>query len=46
MIRKRFFLRNWIAKADNDILVIRHEMDIPESEWVTDAICFHCQQAA
>lgn len=40
------YLKNWIAKADNDLMIIKHELFLPESEWVTDMICYHCQQAA
>ena len=40
------YIRNWIIKADNDIKIIEHELELPESEWITDVICFHCQQAA
>ena len=40
------YLKTWIAKADNDLMIINHELQLPESEWVTDMICFHCQQAA
>ena len=40
------YLKNWLKKADNDIKIIEHELMLPESEWVNDAICFHCQQAA
>lgn len=40
------YLKNWMAKADNDILIINHELQLPESQWVRDMICFHCQQAA
>lgn len=34
----------WIIKADNDIKVIQNLLDA--SEVITDAICFHSQQAA
>lgn len=40
------YLKNWITKADNDLEIVKHELKLPESEWVTDVICFHCQQAA
>lgn len=40
------YLKNWLIKADNDIKIIEHELMLPESERVNDAICFHCQQAA
>ena len=40
------YLKTWIAKADNDLMIINHELQLPEPEWVTDMICFHCRQAA
>lgn len=39
------YLMQWVPKADNDLKVAEHEMAICESERVTDAIYFHCQQA-
>ena len=39
------YLKNWITKADNDLKVAEHEMNISVDECVTEAICFHCQQA-
>ncbi len=36
------YLKNWIAKADNNLMIINHELQLPESEWVKDMICFHC----
>lgn len=39
------YLQGWITKADNDLKVAEHEMDVDTKERVTDAICFHCQQA-
>ena len=39
------YLLKWISKADGDLKVAEHEMAVVESERVTDAICFHCQQA-
>jgi len=40
------FLKQWLIKADNDLTVARHELSLPEVDRVTEAICFHCQQAA
>ncbi|MBC8384946.1 MAG: HEPN domain-containing protein [Candidatus Cloacimonetes bacterium] len=37
-------IHQWITKAENDLLVIRHELDTPNP--TTDMICFHSQQAA
>lgn len=42
---KNEYLQGWITKANNDLKVAEHEMDIDINERVTDAICFHCQQA-
>jgi HEPN domain-containing protein len=39
------YIRNWLQKADSDLRMIEHEMALPDTEWVTDGICFHCQQA-
>ena len=36
--------RTWIAKAENDLLNVRNNLDAPEVPW--DTICFHAQQAA
>jgi HEPN domain-containing protein len=34
----------WLAKADNDLLNIRNNLDAAEIPW--DTVCFHAQQAA
>ena len=34
----------WIAKADNDLLNIRNNLDAARVPW--DTVCFHAQQAA
>jgi HEPN domain-containing protein len=39
-------IKKWIMKALNDLGVARHELNLPEDEMTTDAICFHYQQAA
>ncbi len=39
-------INNWIKKADEDLKVVRHEMNQEEEERATGAICFHSQQAA
>ena len=39
------YLLRWITKADNDLKVAEHEMGVETSQRVTEAICFHCQQA-
>lgn len=35
---------NWIAKAENDLKVVVHELN--NQDPVTDCICFHSQQCA
>jgi len=40
------YLQRWLIKADNDLKVAEHEIKIDKNERVTEAICFHCQQAA
>ena len=40
------YLKNWVHKADNDLKVAVHESNFDKEDRVTDAICFHCQQAA
>lgn len=39
------YVNNWILKANNDFKSIEHELTFPESEIITDVVCFHCQQA-
>ncbi len=39
-------IKNWIKKADEDLKVVRHELNQPAEERATGAICFHAQQAA
>lgn len=39
------YLQRWVIKADNDLKVAEHEINIDSEERVTEAICFHCQQA-
>ncbi len=39
------YIEKWIIKAVNDLKVAEHELRQPADEIVTDAICFHCQQA-
>ena len=35
--------RQWLAKADNDLITARHTLLIPNRP--TDTVCFHAQQA-
>jgi len=39
------YLQNWLIKADHDLKAAEHELNHPPQEIITDAICFHCQQA-
>lgn len=39
------YLKNWLIKADNDLKVAEHEICVERNERVTEAVCFHCQQA-
>lgn len=39
------YISNWIKKADNDLKVAENELHLDSSGIVTDAICFHSQQA-
>ncbi len=40
------YVRQWLAKAGNDLTIAKDERDLKKENAVTDAICFHCQQAA
>ncbi|MCK5767453.1 MAG: HEPN domain-containing protein [Candidatus Atribacteria bacterium] len=35
----------WFIKANSDLKIVEHELNLPEEEIVKDAVCFHCQQA-
>jgi len=39
------YVKKWVMKAINDINIAKHELNQPDSEMVTDATCFHCQQS-
>ena len=39
------YLKNWLIKAKNDLKVVENEIVLPPEDMVTDAICFHSQQA-
>ncbi|PIS25931.1 MAG: DNA-binding protein [bacterium (Candidatus Stahlbacteria) CG08_land_8_20_14_0_20_40_26] len=39
------YIKQWLTKANDDLKIVEHELDLPEKEIVKDAICFHCQQA-
>ena len=36
----------WIAKAEEDLRLVAHELVLPDEEIVTSGVCFHAQQAA
>jgi HEPN domain-containing protein len=37
-------VRKWLIKAMEDFMVAKHELNLPEEEIITSAVCFHCQQ--
>ena len=39
------YLEKWLIKANNDLKVAENESHLTSQEMVTDAICFHSQQA-
>jgi HEPN domain-containing protein len=39
------YLEKWLVKANNDLKVAKNEIILPPEDMVTDAICFHSQQA-
>ncbi len=39
------YLEKWLVKANNDLKVAENEIVLSEKDMVTDAICFHSQQA-
>lgn len=38
------YLKKWLMKADEDFKVAEHELERSQSEIITSAVCFHCQQ--
>jgi HEPN domain-containing protein len=40
------YIKDWLAKASNDLKSVEHELGLEESEVLRDIACFHCQQAA
>ena len=36
--------RQWIDRAENDLLNVANNIGAPQVPW--DTVCFHCQQAA
>ena len=39
------YIENWLKKAENDLKIVKHELELSEDETVKDGACFHCQQA-
>ncbi|MGH7792379.1 MAG: HEPN domain-containing protein [Thermodesulfobacteriota bacterium] len=39
------YVKGWITKAKRDLKVAEHELGLPKEDIITDAVCFHCQQA-
>jgi HEPN domain-containing protein len=39
------YVKKWLTKAANDLKVAENELKVPTENMVTDAICFHSQQA-
>ena len=39
------YLKKWLIKANKDLKVAENEIILPPEDMVTDAICFHSQQA-
>ena len=39
------YLKKWLIKANNDLKVAENEIRLPPKETVTEAVCFHSQQA-
>ena len=38
-------VRQWLAKAEGDLKTAKHELALGKTEIVTEAVCFHSQQA-
>ncbi len=41
---QKILVRQWISRAENDLLNVRNNLAAQEIPW--DTICFHSQQAA
>jgi HEPN domain-containing protein len=39
------YVKRWLIKANNDLKVAENEIKLPQEDMVTEAICFHSQQA-
>jgi len=43
MRTKRDLVKNWLDKAEKDLISAKHELSF--KDMVTESVCFHCQQA-
>ena len=41
--QQKQLVRQWILKAENDLLNVTNNLDAEHTPW--DTVCFHCQQA-
>jgi HEPN domain-containing protein len=39
------YVKKWLIRANNDLRVAKNELELPKEQMITEAICFHCQQA-
>ena len=39
------YVKRWLVKANNDLKVAENEIRLSPDDMVTEAICFHCEQA-
>lgn len=39
------YVKKWLIKANNDLKVAENELQLPSGKVITDAVCFHAQQA-
>lgn len=39
------YVKRWLIKANNDLKVAENEMGLSPDDIVTEAVCFHCEQA-
>ncbi|MBU0517540.1 HEPN domain-containing protein [bacterium] len=40
------YIKKWLIKANNNLKVALHELEMDAHQIVTEAICFHAQQSA
>jgi HEPN domain-containing protein len=45
-LTKEEYARRWLIKARNDFIIASDERHLKTKDFITDGICFHCQQAA